>query len=1004
MKKYLLIFLVAILLVPFFSQAGYVSSNRSFLANIYCATIGYWFNSPSCKEPTTPIVPAIATIPASPSPSVQSNTPISNPIELDNSVIPEAVVQPEVVAPKIVAPKPAPVIIPIATTTPSYVDTVPLDIISGNFPPNSPVSHDFLSRQVSSIGDSTGRSMSNVSTAIGDRISSLTTSNIAEGSNLYYTDARVGAIGTTTSVSWTLRSDWALPTAGSEYLPVFVDIDNDGLLDLYVGGQGGSADRMYAYQNVGTKSVASWTRKAAWDIGVNGYSAHSIPKFGDLNGDGKKDAIWSSYYGADVGYFGVKKNSGTQKNPAWTTMNSWWPTGVQKMYTNGTFVDLNNDGLLDLVIYPVASAAYNVYVYQNTGTINSPVWTENSTWESSMSKETLFGGSWPGSDWISVDFADLDGDGLQDMIFVQNTYPSAVGAYIFRNLGSKTNPQFSRNAVWETGLPVDCVSASFGDIDGDGDSDLACGGWSGGRVYENTGAKGNTIFGTSYGTVQKVQVNSGGNLVLNDSMSIFSSGDLPSLLLRREGVGKILSLNGLVNGSSSELFSVLSSGNAGLGNISTDSRFTVAGMGTSTLTAFSVENSLFARLFTVLDSGNVGIGSSTPYAALSVTSATTSATTLALRPIASQTANILDMYTSAGVLTDVVSSQNKWGLGTTTPVAKLSLKQAVNTNLGGMWLAGTDGDYRAMYISDTSGTLSFNGGDLAGATNTATLNSAGAWTNASDIAYKENIIDLGTKYGLSAVLETSPRFYTMKGTGKPQVGFVAQELKLTIPEVVEGEDGSMGISYGNLVAVAFQAIKDLSTKIDDMIKDGLVTMKDLVLGSIEATVGKFGRVNTTTLDVENICADGVCISKDRLKALLIQAGAVASSSPVATSSIMLNYSVAPVVTPTSTISTTVHLQNVSLPMSSTTLTSMIATSTISTTTPQATSTEPIISPEVSSSTPEVIEQSDPITVPPAAVQQPSSPDPTPVVEIPIPVTEVVPVVEPISEPNPEPVQ
>jgi len=40
---------------------------------------------------------------------------------------------------------------------------------------------------------------------------------------------------------------------------------------------------------------------------------------------------------------------------------------------------------------------------------------------------------------------------------------------------------------------------------------------------------------------------------------------------------------------------------------------------------------------------------------------------------------------------------------------------------------------------DTSGVLSFYGGDTAGTLNTATLNAAGEWTNASDISYKKNI-------------------------------------------------------------------------------------------------------------------------------------------------------------------------------------------------------------------------------------------------------------------------
>ncbi len=157
-----------------------------------------------------------------------------------------------------------------------------------------------------------------------------------------------------------------------------------------------------------------------------------------------------------------------------------------------------------------------------------------------------------------------------------------------------------------------------------------------------------------------------------------------------------------------------------------------------------------------------------------------------------------------------ISSNGYLGIVTPSPSSKLSLSQSANSATNGLWIAGTDGDFRSLYMSDTSGTLSFQGGNTAGTYNTATLDVNGALTNASDRAYKENIVDLSTKYGLSTILQTSPRFYTMKGSGNPQVGFIAQELKLLIPEVVDGEEGSYSLSYGNLVAVAFEGIKELN--------------------------------------------------------------------------------------------------------------------------------------------------------------------------------------------------
>jgi hypothetical protein len=87
-----------------------------------------------------------------------------------------------------------------------------------------------------------------------------------------------------------------------------------------------------------------------------------------------------------------------------------------------------------------------------------------------------------------------------------------------------------------------------------------------------------------------------------------------------------------------------------------------------------------------------------------------------------------------------------------------------------------------------------------------------AWTNSSDIANKEKIIE--THYGLSTVLAMRPVDFCWKnqkddkGNGKLDVGFIAQEIEELIPEVVSGQEGSKGISYGNLVAVLTKAIQE----------------------------------------------------------------------------------------------------------------------------------------------------------------------------------------------------
>ncbi|OHA15795.1 MAG: hypothetical protein A3B08_02150 [Candidatus Taylorbacteria bacterium RIFCSPLOWO2_01_FULL_43_44] len=207
--------------------------------------------------------------------------------------------------------------------------------------------------------------------------------------------------------------------------------------------------------------------------------------------------------------------------------------------------------------------------------------------------------------------------------------------------------------------------------------------------------------------------------------------------------------------------------------------------------------------------------------------------------VATSSSMILGAATGDGVV---------WvGTGTTSPAAKFSIQQTANTSQGGLYLAGMGGDARAFYM-DASGVLSFAGGDT-GTVNVATLNAAGAWTNASDISYKQNIQDLGERYGLQTLIQLKPRYYEMKGTNQPQIGFIAQELKPLVPEVVDGEEGKMGISYGNLAALTVQSIQDLTTIL------GIEVCGNPISTATSTECGN--PISTTSSPVSNIILSGI---------------------------------------------------------------------------------------------------------------------------------------------------
>lgn len=91
-------------------------------------------------------------------------------------------------------------------------------------------------------------------------------------------------------------------------------------------------------------------------------------------------------------------------------------------------------------------------------------------------------------------------------------------------------------------------------------------------------------------------------------------------------------------------------------------------------------------------------------------------------------------------------------------------------------------------------------------------------TAPSDIRLKKNIRPI--EYGLSQVLKLNPVQYEMKSSGNGEVGFIAQELKTILPEVVLGKEGDiekgeiLTVSYGHIAAVLTKAIQEQQSILD----------------------------------------------------------------------------------------------------------------------------------------------------------------------------------------------
>ena len=181
----------------------------------------------------------------------------------------------------------------------------------------------------------------------------------------------------------------------------------------------------------------------------------------------------------------------------------------------------------------------------------------------------------------------------------------------------------------------------------------------------------------------------------------------------------------------------------------------------------------------------------------------------------------------------IIDSTGKVGIGTTTPNSILDLGATLSDQKLAVWNNATGTDFYGIGVQPGQlrftassqsvtgiNTMILNNDRSVTMGNGATLTTGGVWTNASDIRLKKNIV--ATNYGLNEVMQLHPVNYEMKETGEPQVGFIAQEVRKIIPEVVFGKEGDLGknetlsMSYGNLVPVLTKAIQEQQVQIEEM--------------------------------------------------------------------------------------------------------------------------------------------------------------------------------------------
>lgn len=214
--------------------------------------------------------------------------------------------------------------------------------------------------------------------------------------------------------------------------------------------------------------------------------------------------------------------------------------------------------------------------------------------------------------------------------------------------------------------------------------------------------------------------------------------------------------------------------------------------------------------------GNIGIGITSPNQSLQVSSSNSTNYTIP-SPFS---------FTSANA---VVAIQSGGGSSTTCGIIGGAAYTSASYNVGVCGLSSGGSNAYGLYGSAISGSTNY--GVYCAGNGVYT----GTWSSASDLKFKKDITKISD--GLDLVMRLQPKYYNLKTNefksmnfpdGK-QIGFIAQEVKDVIPELVSrsvhpnnmGEDPIEynAVNYIGLIPVLTRAIQEQQAQIEALRKE-----------------------------------------------------------------------------------------------------------------------------------------------------------------------------------------